>query len=171
MEVGDPHRARVLGAVTVPAAAVFFALALLAPAQALADASEFQPRALGAANDYDSGKKSVERKDWKAAVASFEAAARSDPQDADIQNLLGYSYRKSGNLQAAFRHYARALELNPKHLGAHEYVGEAYLLAGNPAKAREHLALLEKYCAAKCEERDDLKKAIAEYDARKRASR
>lgn len=148
--------------------ALLAAAALLAPAQALAEASEFQPRALGAANDYDNAKKAIERKDWKVAVASLESAARADPNDADIQNLLGYSYRKSGNLEAAFRHYGRALELNPKHLGAHEYVGEAWLMAGKPDKAKEHLAALERYCPAACEERDDLKKAIAAWEAKKK---
>jgi Tfp pilus assembly protein PilF len=139
-------------------------LALGAPAVAHAEASEFQPRALGAANDYESGKKAVERKDWKAAAGSFEAAARSDPNDADAQNMLAYSHRKLGNMDLAFRYYAKALELNPKHLGAHEYVGEAYLMAGKPAKAKEHLVLLEKFCPQGCEERDDLRKAIAEYE-------
>jgi Flp pilus assembly protein TadD len=143
-------------------------LALLAPAAARADANEFQPRSLGSANDYDSGRKAVERKDWKTALSSLESAARSDPQDADIQNLLGYSNRKLGNMEAAFRHYARALELNPKHLGAHEYVGEAYLMVNKPDKAREHLALLERLCPATCEEREDLKKALAEYEQRRK---
>ena len=146
----------------------FCVLALAAPAAAHAEASEFQPRALGAADDYDSGKKAIERKDWKTAVGAFEVAARSDPNDADIQNLLGYSHRKLGNMDLAFRHYARALELNPKHLGAHEYVGEAYLLVKNPAKAREHLAALERLCPAACEEREDLRKAIAEYERKPR---
>lgn len=143
-------------------------MALAAPAAAHAEASEFQPRALGAANDYDSGKKAIERKDWKTAAGAFELAARSDPNDADIQNLLGYSHRKLGNMDLAFRYYARALELNPKHLGAHEYVGEAYLLVSNPAKAREHLAALEKLCPAACEEREDLRKAIADYERKPR---
>jgi len=144
------------------------ALALAAPAVARADDSEFQPRASGAASDYDSGKIAIGRKDWKAAAAAFEAAARSDPNDADIQNLLGYSHRKLGNMNLAFRYYARALELNPKHLGAHEYVGEAYLMVNNPAKAREHLAALEKLCPAKCEERDDLRKALADFEKKAR---
>lgn len=147
---------------------ILCSLALLAPAAVRADANEFQPRSLGSANDYDSGRKAIERKDWKTALSSLESAARSDPQDADIQNLLGYSNRKLGNMEAAFRHYARALELNPKHLGAHEYVGEAYLMVNKPDKAREHLALLEKLCPATCEEREDLKKALAEYEQRRK---
>jgi Flp pilus assembly protein TadD len=141
---------------------------LLAPAHALADASESQPRAAITVNDYEAGKKAIEAKDWAGAIAALDKAAAKDPKDADIQNLLGYANRKRGNLDAAFKHYDRALELNPKHLGAHEYIGEAYLMAGKPAKAKEHLALLDKYCPAKCEERDDLKKAIADYEKKPR---
>ena len=44
------------------------------------------------------------------------------------------------------KHYEQALKLNPRQRGAHEYVGEAYLLTGNVAKAEEHLAALEKMC-------------------------
>jgi len=29
-------------------------------------------------------------------------------------------------MKQAFEHYERALKLNPRHRGAHEYVGEAY---------------------------------------------
>lgn len=34
----------------------------------------------------------------------------------------------SGQLDLAFKHYQRALQLDPRHLGAHEYIGEAYLM-------------------------------------------
>ena len=36
----------------------------------------------------------------------------------------------------AYEHYNTALKLNPNHKGAHEYIGEAYLLDGKPAKAK-----------------------------------
>jgi Flp pilus assembly protein TadD len=153
------------------AAALLLAFAAAMPAVAFADASESQPRALDTANDYDAAKKAIDRKDWKSAITSLEAAARRDPKDADIQNLLGYSYRKSGNLDMAFKHYANALQLNPQHKGAHEYVGEAYLMANKPDKAKEHLAKLVQLCPQGCEERDDLAKAVAEYDKRKTTAR
>ena len=69
----------------------------------------------------------------------------------------------------AFKHYQRALDLNPRHRGAHEYAGEAYLIVNNLAKAEEHLAALEKICLIPCEEYEDLRKAIAEY--RRRAAK
>jgi Flp pilus assembly protein TadD len=140
-------------------------LALLAPVLAVGAPSEAQVRAIAAAaTDYDTAKKAIQREDWKGAIAALESAERLDPQDADVQNLLGYSYRKIEKLDEAFKHYLRALELNPRHLGAHEYLGRAYLMAGKPELAREHLAQLEKYCWEKCPERDSLKQAIAEWD-------
>jgi tetratricopeptide (TPR) repeat protein len=86
-----------------------------------------------------------------------------DTRNADIQNYLGYAYRNAGQLDLAFRHYQRALQLNPRHRGAHEYVGEAYLVVHNLAKAEEHLAALQKICLIPCEEYADLKQKIAEY--------
>jgi hypothetical protein len=51
--------------------------------------------------------------------------------------------------------------LDPKHQGAHEYIGIAYVQMGQLDKAKEHLASLEKICSTSCEEYQDLKKAIA----------
>ena len=61
-------------------------------------------------------------------------------------------------------HYQRALTLNPRHRSAHEHLGEAYLVRGDLAKAEEHFAALERICLIPCEEYDDLKRAIAEYN-------
>jgi hypothetical protein len=55
-------------------------------------------------------------------------------------------------MTSRFEQYRAALQLEPKHRGAHEYIGETYLLTGNKAKAREHLAALERICGTKCEE-------------------
>jgi tetratricopeptide (TPR) repeat protein len=63
----------------------------------------------------------------------------------------------------AFKHYGRALQLNPRHRGAHEYLGEAYLMIGNVAKAREHLELLKAICLLPCAESGQLEKKIAEF--------
>lgn len=151
------------------AARIVVAVGVLMAVPARADDSEFQPRLDSIASDYAAAKTAIAGKDWKRAVGFLDRAARGDPKDADVQNLLGYSYRKLGQMELAFKHYGRALELNPKHRGAHEYVGEAWLMAGNPAKAREHLGALERLCPSVCEERDDLKKAIAEYEKSLRA--
>jgi DNA-binding SARP family transcriptional activator len=69
-------------------------------------------------------------------------------------------------MDQVFKHYNEALRLDPKHRGAHEYLGEAYLQVGNVAKAKEHLSALDKMCFFGCSEYDALKKAIADYDAK-----
>ena len=53
--------------------------------------------------------------------------------------------------------------LNARHRSAHEHLGEAYLVLGEPAKAQHLLAALENLCLLPCEEYDDLKRAIAAY--------
>ena len=116
--------------------------------------------------DYVAGKAAIAAKDWKAAITSLSSAALRDTRNADLQNYLGYAYRHTGQLERAFRHYARALQLDPRHRGAHEYAGEAHLLAGNLAKAEDHLAALRRICIIPCEEYADLAKAVAEYRAR-----
>ncbi len=100
------------------------------------------------------------------AITALSSAALRDTRNADIQNYLGYAYRNAGQLDLAFKHYERALKLNPRHRGAHEYVGEAYLMVNNLAKAEEHLAALQKICLIPCEEYEDLKRTIAEYRKR-----
>ncbi len=112
----------------------------------------------------------IKAKNWKQALAELKLAARDEPRNADVHNLLGYSYRKQAqpDLPQAFVHYKRALELNPAHKGAHEYIGEAYLMDKKPEEAEKHLATLEKLCGNKtCEEYADLSKALAEYRAKK----
>jgi len=113
--------------------------------------------------DLAAARVAIEAKDWAGAIQRLERARSAQPRNADVHNLLGYAERNRGNLQTALAHYDEALRLDPKHRGAHEYVGEALLLAGNPARAEEHLTALEKLCAASCEEYRDLKKSIAEY--------
>ncbi len=73
-------------------------------------------------------------------------------------------------MSLVFKHYNEALRIDPDHRGAHEYLGEAYLMVGNLAKAKEHLSVLDKLCFFPCDEYSDLKKAIADYE-RKQVSR
>lgn len=149
----------------VAAALIGLCLAL-EPAAAVADPIEESPAVARVDPDYAAGRAAIEAKDWQAAIRSMSSAALRDTRNADIHNYLGYAYRHTGQLDLAFRHYHRALQLNPRHRGAHEYVGEAYLLVNDLAKAEEHLAALKKICLIPCEEYDDLKRAIAAYRQR-----
>ena len=127
--------------------------------------TEEQPGVGALDPDYAAGKKAVEARNWNAAIKSFSSASLRDPDNADLQNFLGFSYRRLGQLEPAFKHYQRALTLNPRHRGAHEYIGEAYLMAGDLSNARKHLDELHKICLLPCEELADLEKAIADYRA------
>ena len=81
---------------------------------------------------------------------------------ADVYNLLGFSYRKHSepNLDKAFEAYRIALDANPEHLGAHEYLGELYITLGNMNKANEMLLKLETIAGTNSMEYRKLKKAI-----------
>ena len=109
------------------------------------------------------------RKDWAAAAAILREALAKSPANADYHNLYAYSLRKGPNpdMDLVFKHYNEALRLNAKHRDAHEYIGEAYLMVGNLAKAKEHLAQLDKLCFFPCSQYSDLKKAVAEYEAKR----
>jgi Flp pilus assembly protein TadD len=113
--------------------------------------------------DYVEGKKAIAGQDWSRAIKALSSAAFRDTRNADIQSYLGFAYRKSGQIETAFKHYEKALALNPRHRGAHEYVGEAYLLVNDLAKAEEHLAALERICLLPCNELEDLKEEIEKY--------
>jgi len=88
--------------------------------------------------------------------------------NADAHNYLGYAYRWTNKMDDSFKHYNIALKLSPNHRGAHEYIGVAYLKVNQPEKAKEHLAKLEKICGKKCEEYEDLAKALAAYQPAKK---
>lgn len=112
----------------------------------------------------------IGRKDWAGAQTGLQKALLSSPQNADYHNLYAYSIRKGANpnMDLVFKHYGEALRINPKHRGAHEYVGEAYLMVNDLPKAKQHLAALDKLCFMPCEEYTDLKKAIAAYEAKRK---
>ena len=152
---------RLIAIVTLAAATAFAPV----PTLAVGDSTP-APAAAKADPDFEAGKAAIRSQSWSEAIGHFSKVAVRDPQNADAQNWLGYANRKSGNLDLAFKHYNEALRLDPKHRGAHEYIGEAYLMKGDVAKAKEHLARLDRLCFFGCEEYSDLKKAIAEHEQR-----
>jgi len=110
----------------------------------------------------------AERQDWKGAAAAMQAAVAKEPANADYHSLYAYSLRKGGtqDMDLVFKHYNEALRIDPRHKGAHEYLGEAYLMVGNVAKAREELSALDKLCFFGCSEYNELKKSISEHEAK-----
>jgi tetratricopeptide (TPR) repeat protein len=112
------------------------------------------------APDLTSVRAKIAAKDYKGALEELRGLAE-DNQQADVYNLLGFTLRKTGDFKTSLTYYQKALELEPDHKGAHEYLGELYVETGNLAKANEQLAALGKLCPNGCEELDDLKAAIA----------
>jgi Flp pilus assembly protein TadD len=148
-------------------AAIAIALGVSAWHGAFAEPYEANPSAAERDLDYAAGKKALEAKEWPEAIRRFSIAARRDPDNADLQNYLGYSHRNLRQYELAFAHYKRAIELNPRHRGAHEYIGEAYLQVGDLPNAERHLAALRDICLLPCEELADLEKAVAQYKAKR----
>jgi Flp pilus assembly protein TadD len=101
--------------------------------------------------------------DYEKAIELLKAEAAKDPSNADVQNLLGYSNRKLKRYDTALSYYQKALELQPKHRGANNYLGHLYLETGSLEKAQERLAVLDKACSFGCEEYSELKQAISAH--------
>jgi len=108
--------------------------------------------------------KTVAGKQYAAATPLFVKVIARDGTNADAYNMLAYATRKNGDPAKAIPIYEKALTIDPKHRGAHEYIGEAYLTLDNLPKAKEHLARLDQLCFFPCEQYRDLKKAVEAYE-------
>jgi Flp pilus assembly protein TadD len=108
---------------------------------------------------------------WDDALAELRKARAEG--SADWNNLMGYALRKRTppDLASAQRHYDSALRLDPDHRGALEYAGELALIKDDLATAEAHLARLVRLCAAGCEERADLERAVGRYKANRPQAR
>jgi Flp pilus assembly protein TadD len=144
-------------------AGLFSAVIVALAPIAAADPYEADPDLANRDDDYAAGKVAVEKKAWAEAARLFQRAAVRHPDHADLQNILGYSYRNLKQYDLAFKHYKRAIELDPRHRGAHEYIGETYLMTQDVAGAQRHLAALKEICLLPCDELKDLERAIAQY--------
>ena len=112
-------------------------------------------------------KDGIAKEDWAGTQALLKNAIESNPGNADYHNLLAYTTRRGPNpdMAVVVSEYAEALRIDPKHRGAHEYLGEAYLQIDDVPKAREQLALLDKLCTFGCEEYSQLKRSLKEYES------
>ncbi len=91
------------------------------------------------------------------ALEKLQAAYKTDRNNPDILNYLGFTLRKTGKLEEAEKYYLAGLKIKPKHNGINEYLGELYVTTGRIDLAKERLAVL-KNC--KCEEYIELKEVI-----------
>ena len=93
------------------------------------------------------------------AYDKFEKAYAKDKKNSDILNYLGYTLRKTGDLEQAEIYYLKGLELDSKHLGINEYLWELYFQTNRIELAKERLEVLK---GCKCEEYEELRELIEE---------
>lgn len=105
-------------------------------------------------------RKMIGDKNFAGALAALKIADQEFANNADINNLLGFSSRKLKLYKPAGVYYAKALKINPKHLGALEYQGELFVETKKISDAKKNLAKLKSLCGVTCEEYLDLKKVI-----------
>ena len=87
------------------------------------------------APDLTSVRAKIKVKDYAAALADLRDIAE-DIQQADVYNLLGFTLRKTGDFKTSLTYYTKALELEPDHKAAREYLGELYVETGNMRRPR-----------------------------------
>ena len=134
--------------------------ALLLAGSSVAFAIDDEVTPDNAANpDFTAVKSLVDSGAYDQALPKLQALDKDSPNNPDVLNLMGFTYRKTGHTDEALDYYNRALNLEPKHLGANEYLGELYLELKQPDKAKERLAVLKAACGD-CEEYQDLKTKI-----------
>ena len=114
-------------------------------------------------SEYSLAKKALDDGDYDVAIDKLRTLHEKDSKNADVLNLLGYGYRKTGDFDQARDYYLQALAIDPEHRGANEYIGELYLETGQPDKAEERLAVLDKVCWLGCDEYTELKESIEKY--------
>ena len=118
--------------------------------------------------NFTRAKAMIEARDYANALPLLQQVVAKDPRNADAYNLMGYATRKSGNANGSLQYYQQALAIDARHLGANEYIGEAYLMLDQPAQAEQHLARLDSLCVFGCAEYRMLKAAVANYKAGKK---
>ena len=112
------------------------------------------------APDLASVRAKLKSKDYQGALAELTPKLQTY-QHADVYNLMGFSLRKTGDRKQAYTFYRKALDFDPGHKGALEYLGELYVETGQIDKARENVAQLKQLCPGGCEELADLEQTIA----------
>lgn len=113
--------------------------------------------------EYTAAMDAVSRKDWPMVVERMGSYIKRKPDDANGWNELGHAYRLTGRIDTALEAYGKALKIDPRHRGVHEYLGEAYLQINDLPRAEQELQVLDKLCFLPCEEYKDLKRSISDY--------
>jgi|TARA_A100001037_G_scaffold207709_1_gene186085 tetratricopeptide (TPR) repeat protein len=104
------------------------------------------------------GKEKKAKKMYNEALKYLYKANKEKPFDPDTLNYLGFANRKIDNIKDAEIYYLMGLEIDPKHNGINEYLGELYVYTDRHNLAVERLEVLK---SCNCEEYEQLKAVIA----------
>lgn len=130
----------------LPAALLVLSPLSFAPLCLAAPSAPVEKPKMTAESLYNEGVAAMQRGEYAAAAAKFEASLELDGNSAAAHNNLAFSLRKQGkaNFAAALEHYNKAIQLDPKLAQAYHYRGVLYVLEGNEAAAKaDHAKLLE----------------------------
>lgn len=123
------------------------------------------------------GRHSANREDayalgyWLAKTGAYQEAldalhaAGGGESDPRFLTMIGFATRHLGHVDEALGYYHRALAINANLTNTRQYLGEAFLQKGEPARAREQLAEIGDRCGKDCEDYRKLGEAITAYDA------
>ena len=132
---------------------------VLAAGSSSGDSTSSQPAVISAAE------KAIKKGQFADAYQMLAEKQSQYSKNADLYNLMGYSARKLERYEDSMAHYQRALDIDPKHKGPLEYLGELYLTLNQPDDAKAMLAKLNKICFLGCEEKAELAEAISAWEA------
>lgn len=128
------------------------------PVEASSEPVEAEPSAR-----YAEGVAAVDAGNYEKALEIFADLTAVDPTNADAFNMLGYTHRRLQNFSESIRNYQTALQIDPQHTGAHQYIGEAYLEINNLEMAEKHLQELNLICLFGCDDFEALEQAVTLY--------
>jgi len=106
--------------------------------------------------------------DYAAALAKEERYAEAldvlnllkNPNTPEALNYRGYATRKLGRIDEGIGYYQRSVALDPHYAQVREYLGEAYVLKGNLARAEVQLRAIKTICGTDCPQYQHLAMAI-----------
>jgi hypothetical protein len=88
--------------------------------------------------DFAAGKKALVAEDWNGAITALKLAALRDPRNADIQNYIGYAYRRMRQLGPAMQHYRLYCSIAATAAPTNTWANSIWR-SGSPPKRRSSL--------------------------------
>ena len=105
----------------------------------------------------------IQNNKFEEAYKTLLNLSQNGVDEAERQNLLGYTARSFGDYVAAAKHYKIALNIDPTNSDALEYQGELFLTLGDIKNARINLQKLKEQCFLICPTQyEQLKDAISQ---------